>query len=245
MRGEATDARTRRPPRARGGTDRWQSTRSAPPSSARKTPGSSPVPAATSTTSSCTNLAHAAILRSPYAHARIRCIDTRAAAAMPGVIAVFTGAGLRGPAGAALRVAGGRRQQRWWPVHQQPRHAPAARARRREVGRRGRRDGHRGDPRAGVRRDRGDRGRLGSAARGRGRLGGGPARCAPAPRERAEQRRLHLVHGRQGRHRRRHRQRGGRGPPAARQPAADPQPDGGAAAPSAATNRAPTSTPSG
>src|SRR6187397_2849683 len=36
-------------------------------------------------------LAHAAILRSPYAHARIRSIDTTAAAAMPGVIAVYTG----------------------------------------------------------------------------------------------------------------------------------------------------------
>ncbi len=37
------------------------------------------------------NVAHAAILRSPYAHARIRSVDTTAAAAMPGVIAVYTG----------------------------------------------------------------------------------------------------------------------------------------------------------
>ena len=36
--------------------------------------------------------AHAAILRSPYAHARIRGIETGAAAAMPGVLAVVTGA---------------------------------------------------------------------------------------------------------------------------------------------------------
>ncbi|HSC90699.1 MAG TPA: molybdopterin cofactor-binding domain-containing protein [Gaiellaceae bacterium] len=35
--------------------------------------------------------AHAAILRSPYAHARIRSIDTSAAARAPGVVAVFTG----------------------------------------------------------------------------------------------------------------------------------------------------------
>ena len=37
------------------------------------------------------NVAHAAILRSPYAHARIRGIDTTAAAASPGVLAIFTG----------------------------------------------------------------------------------------------------------------------------------------------------------
>jgi aerobic carbon-monoxide dehydrogenase large subunit len=37
---------------------------------------------------------HAAILRSPVAHARIRSIDTSAAAAFPGVVAVFTGADL-------------------------------------------------------------------------------------------------------------------------------------------------------
>jgi len=35
--------------------------------------------------------AHAVILRSPHAHARILAIDTRAAAAMPGVLAVLTG----------------------------------------------------------------------------------------------------------------------------------------------------------
>ena len=35
--------------------------------------------------------AHAAILRSPHAHARILSIDTSAAAAMPGVVAVLTG----------------------------------------------------------------------------------------------------------------------------------------------------------
>jgi aerobic carbon-monoxide dehydrogenase large subunit len=36
-------------------------------------------------------MVHAAILRSPYAHARIRSIDTEAAAAAPGVVAVYTG----------------------------------------------------------------------------------------------------------------------------------------------------------
>jgi aerobic carbon-monoxide dehydrogenase large subunit len=38
------------------------------------------------------SMAHLAILRSPYAHANIRSVDTSAAKAMPGVIAVFTGA---------------------------------------------------------------------------------------------------------------------------------------------------------
>jgi carbon-monoxide dehydrogenase large subunit len=38
--------------------------------------------------------AHAAILRSPHAHARIRAIDTTAAAGLPGVLAVLTGADL-------------------------------------------------------------------------------------------------------------------------------------------------------
>ncbi|MCB0005931.1 MAG: xanthine dehydrogenase family protein molybdopterin-binding subunit [Anaerolineales bacterium] len=42
------------------------------------------------------NTAHAAILRSPYAHAVIKSIDTSAAAAMDGVIAVYTGADLEG-----------------------------------------------------------------------------------------------------------------------------------------------------
>ena len=38
--------------------------------------------------------AHAAMLRSPHAHARIRTIDTAAAKAAPGVLAVLTGADL-------------------------------------------------------------------------------------------------------------------------------------------------------
>jgi carbon-monoxide dehydrogenase large subunit len=39
-----------------------------------------------------TNMAHVAILRSPYAHARIDRIDTARAEGAPGVIAVYTGA---------------------------------------------------------------------------------------------------------------------------------------------------------
>jgi carbon-monoxide dehydrogenase large subunit len=41
---------------------------------------------------SLTGMTHMAILRSPYAHANIRSVDTSAAKAMPGVVAVFVGA---------------------------------------------------------------------------------------------------------------------------------------------------------
>ncbi|MBI4627734.1 MAG: hypothetical protein HY729_03400, partial [Candidatus Rokubacteria bacterium] len=37
---------------------------------------------------------HAAIVRSPHAHARVRGIDARAARALPGVVAVLTAADL-------------------------------------------------------------------------------------------------------------------------------------------------------
>ncbi len=40
--------------------------------------------------------AHAAFVRSPYAHARIRRIDTAAARAAPGVVLVMTGEELAG-----------------------------------------------------------------------------------------------------------------------------------------------------
>ncbi len=42
------------------------------------------------------DMLHAAVLRSPYAHARIRAIDVSAARAMPGVMAVLTGADIAG-----------------------------------------------------------------------------------------------------------------------------------------------------
>ena len=45
-------------------------------------------------------LLHAAILRSPYAHARILKIDATAARAVPGVAAVFTGADINDQCGA-------------------------------------------------------------------------------------------------------------------------------------------------
>jgi len=54
-------------------------------------------------------LTYAAVVRSPYAHARIVSIDTRAAAAAPGVIAVYTGkdvAGKINPVPCAFNVPG-------------------------------------------------------------------------------------------------------------------------------------------
>jgi carbon-monoxide dehydrogenase large subunit len=49
-----------------------------------------------------------AVVRSPYAHARITSIDTAAAKAAEGVVAVFTGADLRDDWKAAMPCA--------WPV---------------------------------------------------------------------------------------------------------------------------------
>ena len=54
-----------------------------------------------------TGMTHVAVLRSPYAHARIRSIDTSAATAMPGVVAVFTGADIPYNPGGAFPKLGG------------------------------------------------------------------------------------------------------------------------------------------
>ena len=59
---------------------------------ARRTPGSCAARATTSTTCELPGMLHGAILRSPYAHARIVSIDTSAAEAHPKVKAVITGA---------------------------------------------------------------------------------------------------------------------------------------------------------
>ena len=48
--------------------------------------------------------AHAAFLRSPYAHAVIRSIDTEAARALPGVLAVLTGTDWKNAGGGELSV---------------------------------------------------------------------------------------------------------------------------------------------
>ena len=64
---------------------------------------------------------HLAVVRSPYAHARIVSIDTSAAAAMPGVRAVYTGADLESTWAAPMPCA--------WPVTddmKNPTHYPLA-----------------------------------------------------------------------------------------------------------------------
>ena len=64
---------------------------------------------------------HLAVVRSPYAHARITSIDTSAAAALPGVVAVYTGADLADTWAAPMPCA--------WPVTddmKNPTHYPLA-----------------------------------------------------------------------------------------------------------------------
>ena len=64
---------------------------------------------------------HLALVRSPYAHARITSIDTAAAAALPGVVAVYTGADLADTWAAPMPCA--------WPVTddmKNPAHHPLA-----------------------------------------------------------------------------------------------------------------------
>jgi len=64
---------------------------------------------------------HVALVRSPFAHARIRSVDTAAAAALPGVVAVFTGADLQDEWANPMPCA--------WPVTddmKSPAHLPVA-----------------------------------------------------------------------------------------------------------------------
>lgn len=72
---------------------------------------------------------HLAVVRSPHAHARIVSIDTTAAAAAPGVVAVYTGADLAGDWAAPMPCA--------WPVTddmKNPPHHPLAVAKATYVG---------------------------------------------------------------------------------------------------------------
>ena len=107
---------------------------------------------------------HGKVLRSPVAHARIVSIDASRGLAMPGVVAVLTGAR---PAG-HRPVLGPRHQG---PAHRG--HRPGAL--RGRAGRRGRR-GERGDRRGAL---CGDRGRVRGAAR-RGHARGGARARAPS-----------------------------------------------------------------
>lgn len=72
---------------------------------------------------------HVTLVRSPHAHARINSIDTAAAMAMPGVVAVYTGADLEGAFAGPLPCA--------WPVTpdmKNPPHYPLARTKAAYVG---------------------------------------------------------------------------------------------------------------
>ena len=72
---------------------------------------------------------HLAVLRSPYAHARITGIDTSAAADLPGVVAVYTGADLADAWAAPMPCA--------WPVTEDmknPAHFPLAQGKVNYVG---------------------------------------------------------------------------------------------------------------
>ncbi len=126
---------------------------------------------ATRPTSRCPGMVHAAILRSPHGHARIRGIDTSRAKRAPGVVAVFTGADTRGRAQAdSVRVAAAQRRA-------EDRAVSRHRQRRRPLRRRCRRGRRRRVRLPGVRRARPDRRRLRAAARRR-RSAEGDARPA-------------------------------------------------------------------
>ena len=80
---------------------------------------------------------HLAMVRSPFAHARITAIDTSEATSAPGVVAVFTGKDLEDSQGVNINA---------WPItaDQVDAHAPAGRHRPRGLRRRDRR--RRGGP---------------------------------------------------------------------------------------------------
>src|SRR5256712_7751225 len=68
---------------------------------------------------------HAYFLRSPHAHARIVTLDTKAAAAMPGVMAVVTGDDLMRAGGKPLPHSADFKRPDGAPTPSPPRHGPA------------------------------------------------------------------------------------------------------------------------
>ena len=72
---------------------------------------------------------HVALVRSPHAHARVTSVDSSGAAAMPGVVAVYTGADLAGEWAGPMPCA--------WPVVEDmksPAHFPITPDKARYVG---------------------------------------------------------------------------------------------------------------
>ena len=116
-----------------------------------------------------TGTLHAAILRSPLAHAEIAAIDTTAALALPGVACVLTGDDVSA-------AHAGRSRSRSRPAMRAmvPRHRPGALCRRAGRGRRGAR------PPSRRGRARSDRGRVPRLAGDRRPARGGRSRCAGA-----------------------------------------------------------------
>src|SRR5215468_7570831 len=62
-------------------------------------------------------MAHAVVLRSPYAHAKIKSIDNRAAKAAPGVLAVLTAADVKAAGYGDLPVPGGLKRRDGSPMY--------------------------------------------------------------------------------------------------------------------------------
>jgi carbon-monoxide dehydrogenase large subunit len=62
-------------------------------------------------------MAHAVVLRSPYAHAKIQSIDTKAAKAAPGVLAVLTAADVKAAGYGDLPVPGGLKRRDGSPMY--------------------------------------------------------------------------------------------------------------------------------
>ncbi len=109
-------------------------------------------------------MAHGVVLRSPHAHAKIKSINTDAAKAAPGVLAVLTSADVKAHGYGDLPVPGGLQAARR-PADVQAEISDPGR-RRRALGRRRRRLCGRRDRGAGARRRRNDRGRFRAAAVG-------------------------------------------------------------------------------
>ena len=106
---------------------------------------------------------HVHFLRSDVAHGRIRSVNTRAAARMPGVVRIFTGEDFKDVGGIPC---GWQVTDRFGQPMQEPRHPVLAQGKVRHVGDPDRR-GRRAQPRPGARRRRGDRARHRGAARRR------------------------------------------------------------------------------
>ena len=131
------------------------------------------------------DMAMGVFLRSPHAHALIKSIDIKAAAALPGVAAIFTGADLAADKVGGLPCALGRQQRR--------RHADEGAAAFGDGGRQGAMRRRRG----GVRDRRHDRTGARSRGRDRGRLRGAAGRRRRARRDTPRRRRRVRRHPRQ------------------------------------------------